>query len=284
MDIIEICLSHPSASEEKLIDTNSKAAIVKMEDDDDDGERSDSNNSIIKGTGEVNEADEDAIEVLETNAVTHNMDLLVAGTGSKGQKKRLIKVRELPISRADNPFGSESAPEDDTTGLAIWPASIILSRWIGRIGQVKPEMMAGKSVIELGAGCGLPGLAAAMLCHPAKVYITDIHHSTLENAVFNVRLNGKASYASEAYTSATKESGSYGSIIIDPISVVIPDPIVDGVPMEVEVAGEVPSTVFRAVQREEEGVSVECLTVNWFVVMTSSHISISLPSPFTLHS
>ena len=28
----------------------------------------------------------------------------------------VLKVRELPITRADNPFGTDLAPEDDTTG------------------------------------------------------------------------------------------------------------------------------------------------------------------------
>jgi hypothetical protein len=29
---------------------------------------------------------------------------------------QILKMRELPITRADNPFGSETAPEDDSTG------------------------------------------------------------------------------------------------------------------------------------------------------------------------
>jgi predicted nicotinamide N-methyase len=41
--------------------------------------------------------------------------------------------------------------------LGIWPASIILSRWAVQCGSA---LMGGKVVVELGAGCGLPGIAA----------------------------------------------------------------------------------------------------------------------------
>ena len=37
------------------------------------------------------------------HAVTHEFDFSVAG-----EEKKTIRIRELPISRADNPFGSES--------------------------------------------------------------------------------------------------------------------------------------------------------------------------------
>lgn len=217
VDIIEVCLSHSSASEEKLIDTTDKNAKVKFEDESNEPLDSD---TLQKTSGddatemeEANEKEEDKIENLEVNAVIHNMDLIVSA--DKSSARQLIKVRELPISRADKPFGSESAPEDDTTGLAIWPAAIILSRWIGRIGQIKPEMVEGKTVVELGAGCGLPGLAAAMLCKPAKVFITDIHHSTLVNAAFNARLN--SAVQSETHANEKQEergSNFYGSAVV----------------------------------------------------------------------
>jgi predicted nicotinamide N-methyase len=114
----------------------------------------------------------------EQHAVTHTMSL-VAGNSA------VIKVRELPITRADNPFGTEVAPEDDTTGLAIWPASIILARWVAENREVTKD----KVVVELGAGCGLPGLSAAVYGGARSVYLTDIHEPSLSNAVFNARLN-----------------------------------------------------------------------------------------------
>jgi predicted nicotinamide N-methyase len=44
-------------------------------------------------------------------------------------------------------------------------------------------------VLELGAGCGLPGIVAGIGLRPDVVYITDIHEPTLKNAECNVQLN-----------------------------------------------------------------------------------------------
>jgi hypothetical protein len=52
-------------------------------------------------------------------------------------------------------------------GLSVWPASIILSQWVAARGN---GSLAGKSVLELGAGCGLPAIVAGKLvvaCLPA---------------------------------------------------------------------------------------------------------------------
>jgi hypothetical protein len=46
-------------------------------------------------------------------------------------------------------------------GLSVWPASIILSQWVAARGN---GSLVGKSVLELGAGCGLPAIVA---CLPA---------------------------------------------------------------------------------------------------------------------
>ena len=86
-DAIRICLEHSSASEEKLIDKkdSNKVNMNIVHDE--------SNDETVVDTG----ADED-------HSVTHTFDFL--GTGEK-----LIVIRELPITRADNPFGSETNPE-----------------------------------------------------------------------------------------------------------------------------------------------------------------------------
>jgi tRNA1(Val) A37 N6-methylase TrmN6 len=49
--------------------------------------------------------------------------------------------------------------------------------------------MDNKVILELGAGCALPGIVCALHCTPAIVYITDVNEIALKNAVFNVNLN-----------------------------------------------------------------------------------------------
>ena len=51
------------------------------------------------------------------------------------------------------------------------------------------ELLRDKVVVELGAGCGLPSIAAALYSSPSKVYLTDIHEPTLRNAQHNIALN-----------------------------------------------------------------------------------------------
>jgi predicted nicotinamide N-methyase len=41
-------------------------------------------------------------------------------------------------------------------GLGIWPAAVLLARWVVQ----RQDLLRGKVVVELGAGCGLPALAA----------------------------------------------------------------------------------------------------------------------------
>ena len=87
-DIIEICLSHQSSTEEKLIEANNGLG----------GE------VVLEDTQNATE---------EKHAVFHNFDF----EGDPRLQRRIVRIRELPITRADNPFGSETAPEDDTTGM-----------------------------------------------------------------------------------------------------------------------------------------------------------------------
>lgn len=57
--------------------------------------------------------------------------------------------------------------DHDLTGQIVWPASRILAWYL----VLHPELLCGKSVVELGAGCGLAGFVAS---HQARqVDITD---------------------------------------------------------------------------------------------------------------
>jgi methyltransferase-like protein 23 len=69
-------------------------------------------------------------------------------------------------------------------GLMLWDSAIALARWIADDGRG----VSGKSVLELGAGVGLPGLVAANL--GAVVTQTDHDAQALELAGINAALNG----------------------------------------------------------------------------------------------
>lgn len=120
------------------------------------------------------------------NGITH--ELVLANLSST------LLVRELPIAHADNPFGTSDNPADDTTGLGIWCASLVMARWLA-----SEEMclrFGGKILCELGAGCGVPSLACTYYASsrglepPRKVYITDLNRATMKNLQFNIELNG----------------------------------------------------------------------------------------------
>ena len=54
----------------------------------------------------------------------------------------------------------EPMSEHFTVGYVMWSAAVILARWLHR----HPRTMAGKRVLEIGAGLGLGGLVAAQAC------------------------------------------------------------------------------------------------------------------------
>ena len=51
------------------------------------------------------------------------------------------------------------------------------------------ELLLNKRVIELGSGCGVPGIAAAAYCSPLSVHLTDIHQPAIDNCNFNIQQN-----------------------------------------------------------------------------------------------
>jgi predicted nicotinamide N-methyase len=43
--------------------------------------------------------------------------------------------------------------------MGIWPASVLMARWA----LSQRDLFKDKTIIELGAGCGVPGLAIGMM-------------------------------------------------------------------------------------------------------------------------
>lgn len=68
----------------------------------------------------------------------------------KKRKGKRFLVRELPIRNPDECFGDDA--REDTTGLNLWAAAVVLARWVASPAIV--SCLEGKTVLELGAGCG----------------------------------------------------------------------------------------------------------------------------------
>lgn len=68
------------------------------------------------------------------------------------EKKNGVRflLRELPIRNPDECFGDDA--REDTTGLNLWAAAVVLARWVASPAIV--SRLEGKTVLELGAGCG----------------------------------------------------------------------------------------------------------------------------------
>jgi hypothetical protein len=67
-------------------------------------------------------------------------------------KEQPLKIRELAMKNADNPFADTDRPDQDTTGLSIWSASLVMARWMKE--KAKNDFWKDSSVLELGSGCG----------------------------------------------------------------------------------------------------------------------------------
>ncbi|XP_007126605.1 protein-lysine N-methyltransferase EEF2KMT isoform X2 [Physeter macrocephalus] len=73
-----------------------------------------------------------------------------------------------------------------TTGLVTWNAALYLAEWATE----NPAGFANRTVLELGSGAGLTGLAICKMCQPRAYVFSDCHSHVLEQLQENVLLNG----------------------------------------------------------------------------------------------
>jgi predicted nicotinamide N-methyase len=71
-------------------------------------------------------------------------------------------------------------------GCALWDASIILARRI----YAQPDVWAGLKVLEVGSGCGLPGIVAGL--YTRESILSDYIAKTVANLQYNIDINGNA--------------------------------------------------------------------------------------------
>ena len=136
---------------------------------------------VVKALLEHESASEE--KLLSTNGSTSNDAAMVVHQFF--HVERPLIIRELAIANADHPFADTERPDQDTTGFSIWSASLILARWM-----MTKTWTSTTRVLELGAGCGVPGLAVAQANpRPEKVYVTDLNPLTVDNLQHNIQLN-----------------------------------------------------------------------------------------------
>jgi len=94
-------------------------------------------------------------------------------------------------------------------GMVLWPASIALAH------EIASRPFAGKRVLELGAGTGLPGIVAATF--GARVLQTDKQEVALHLAKMNAQRNGVTIEHREADWTAWTDEQRYDVILASDI-------------------------------------------------------------------
>lgn len=102
-------------------------------------------------------------------------------------------------------------------GFVMWPSAVALAVWL----MSNPDVVRGKRVLEIGAGCGLTGLVAARLqqqqrldkndstaADSASVTLTDFNPTVLQNLQRNVVLNHVADNCSTAGLDFYQQTGT----------------------------------------------------------------------------
>ncbi|CAD6191755.1 unnamed protein product [Caenorhabditis auriculariae] len=70
-----------------------------------------------------------------------------------------------------------------TTGLSVWQASCDLAN------LMRTMYLENKTVVELGAGCGLAGIATAAFFPTSTVYLTDFDENVIDRISSNIEIN-----------------------------------------------------------------------------------------------
>jgi predicted nicotinamide N-methyase len=85
-------------------------------------------------------------------------------------QESVVHQEELTASITLDVDCSQAASTDyDLTGQILWPVSVLLSHYVAS--ERGSSLVRGRTVVELGAGCGLPGMVAAHFAD--RVLLTD---------------------------------------------------------------------------------------------------------------
>eukprot|EP00729_Bicosta_minor_P017468 gene17468-23692_t len=166
------------------------------------------------GGGEATSAEDSHI----IQSITHTFNFSKPGVAEGPD----LLVREVATNWDGEVFKGAKTAEADTTGMQVWATSLVFARWVVELQASDPALFAGKAVIELGAGAGVPGIAALMYTQAKQVTMTDLFKHTMENLQHNVDINVKASSSRTAenarvmpldWTSCSLPAGSFDVIL-----------------------------------------------------------------------
>uniref|UniRef100_A0A2K6GTB6 FAM86 N-terminal domain-containing protein n=2 Tax=Propithecus coquereli TaxID=379532 RepID=A0A2K6GTB6_PROCO len=108
-------------------------------------------------------------------------EVLTASESTQGHRSYL-----LPSGDSVTLSESTAIVSHGTTGLVTWDAALYLAEWAIE----NPAAFTDRTVLELGSGAGLTGLAICKTCHPRAYVFSDCHSRVLEQLRGNILLNG----------------------------------------------------------------------------------------------
>lgn len=106
------------------------------------------------------------------SASRHARKTIGFGPYKRGRHESQIYVRELSMALGG-------------IGSGLWDGSVVLSRWI----YAHRDLFSGRSVLELGSGCGLPGILAAR--YARRAWLTEYIPMLVDNLNYNIAVNSK---------------------------------------------------------------------------------------------
>ncbi|XP_045398495.1 protein-lysine N-methyltransferase EEF2KMT [Lemur catta] len=108
-------------------------------------------------------------------------EVLTASESTQGHRSYL-----LPSGDSVTLSESTAIVSHGTTGLVTWDAALYLAEWAIE----NPAAFTDRTVLELGSGAGLTGLAICKTCRPRAYIFSDCHSRVLKQLRGNVLLNG----------------------------------------------------------------------------------------------